>query len=422
MNEPAFWNELGKIYLRLDAIDDAVVAFSRAVDVDNPQEVHFRNLALAYFKRGENLEAISSYLKFIYLTSSREEKIAAWNQVGDTYRRMDDYENAISAYKKAAELSHSGIEPAGRRTPTPGGLLDLPLGDAQESRDAPPEQPPALLPDPVGPTPTVSKTPVPATGPAAEPAPPFWEAAKPGPTGPVSVGQPGLAGQLFGKSIVSVPSPTARENITPEIVDPVSGSGPRQDLAEMRRLAHERATYRKLTQISPNDDLAWQGLGRSCRDLGFYDDAVSAFQQAITLMPHDEGYLYDLGLVYVAQKRYEEAVDAFLKVIELNPGYALAHCALAGCYRRLGRNAGADEHMQIARPMMDLEKEYNRACFEAMCGHVDAAIALLRIALESKQITMAWVTSDPDLEFVREDPRFRALVADYAPALEKEWS
>ena len=59
---------------------------------------------------------------------------------------------------------------------------------------------------------------------------------------------------------------------------------------------------------------------------------------------------------------------------------------------------------------MEDENEYNRACFEAISGNADEAIKLLAIAIENEQTTQDWITVDPDLDFIREDERFQALL------------
>ncbi len=107
---------------------------------------------------------------------------------------------------------------------------------------------------------------------------------------------------------------------------------------------------------------------------------------------------------------YDKAIQALQDVIALNPNYVLAHCALAAYYRRLGKEAEAQEHIAIARPSMEYEKEYNRACFESISGNTDLAFALLETALEKEQIQTAMLRSDPDLDFIRSDPRFVALL------------
>jgi tetratricopeptide (TPR) repeat protein len=177
-----------------------------------------------------------------------------------------------------------------------------------------------------------------------------------------------------------------------------------------RELLDGIENYRKITAMAPNNDKAWDTLGKLLKDAGKYSEAVSAFENAISLCPQKDLYHYHLGLVYAAQKRHEDAISSFQKVIDLNPGYTLAHCALAGSFRRLGKETEAEQHIKVALPRLNAETEYNRACFEAICGNTDQAIELLRLALEKKQTSPDWVRGDPDLDFIREDPRFKALV------------
>jgi ParB family chromosome partitioning protein len=171
------------------------------------------------------------------------------------------------------------------------------------------------------------------------------------------------------------------------------------------------AAYKKVTEINPNNDRAWDALGNFFSTLGRYAEAITAFEQAISLDPDKEVYHYHLGLVFAAQKHYDEAISAFQRAVELNPDYTFAHCALAGYYRKLGQETEAQKHITIALPRMRGEKEYNRACFEAICGNIDQSIELLKIALEKKQTPLDWIFRDPDLDSIRDDPRFKALVA-----------
>jgi hypothetical protein len=77
---------------------------------------------------------------------------------------------------------------------------------------------------------------------------------------------------------------------------------------------------------------------------------------------------------------------------------------------RLGREAEAQAQIEIARKLIDKESEYNRACFEAICGNHDEALRLLKIALEKKLSSPDWARQDPDFERLRSDPRFQELV------------
>jgi len=168
--------------------------------------------------------------------------------------------------------------------------------------------------------------------------------------------------------------------------------------------------YERTTGESPNNDRAWSKLGILYKEKKLYDKAVHAFEQASAVDPSNPDYHYQLGTVYTAQKNYDDASLAYERVIELNPENMLAHCALAASYRHLGKVEKAEEHVDIARPSMKDENEYNRACFEAISGNVDEAISLLTIAIENEQTTQEWIKFDPDLDFIREDERFQALL------------
>ncbi len=59
---------------------------------------------------------------------------------------------------------------------------------------------------------------------------------------------------------------------------------------------------------------------------------------------------------------------------------------------------------------MAKKDEYSRACFESICGNVEQALALLKVAIEIKPSRRDLARRDPDFDFIREDPRFKALV------------
>jgi tetratricopeptide (TPR) repeat protein len=143
---------------------------------------------------------------------------------------------------------------------------------------------------------------------------------------------------------------------------------------------------------------------------GLHSEAIKAFEQAIGLSPCKEAYHFHLGMALACQMHYDQAIQALQESLTLNPNFVLAHCALAANYRRIGNDAAVQEHIAIARPSMETEKEYNRACFESISGDADQAFALLETALEKEQCQTAMLRSDPDLDFIRNDERFEAIL------------
>jgi tetratricopeptide (TPR) repeat protein len=55
---------------------------------------------------------------------------------------------------------------------------------------------------------------------------------------------------------------------------------------------------------------------------------------------------------------------------------------------------------------------YNLACYEALAGRADDALAHLSRAVELEPKVRAWARDDADLASVRDDPRFAGLVAE----------
>jgi len=183
-----------------------------------------------------------------------------------------------------------------------------------------------------------------------------------------------------------------------------------QPSLDLKMLEKDIAAYRRVTELNPKNDRAWDTLGNMFEKVGLHDEAIAAFEQAIALCPLKEAYHYHLGIAHAYQMHFDRAIQALQRVVELNPDYVLAHCALAGYYRKLGMEAEAQEHIKKARPSMVNESEYNQACFESISGNADRAFSLLEIALEKEQFQPAMVRTDPDLDFIRTDPRFETLI------------
>lgn len=98
------WNELGNVYFKSNSYDDAIAAYSKAIELDRHFAWPYSNLALAYVQKGRLAEAILLYQRGIELFTSDKDKAVTWNRLGNVYRRMNDYDNAILSYQTADEL------------------------------------------------------------------------------------------------------------------------------------------------------------------------------------------------------------------------------------------------------------------------------------------------------------------------------
>ena len=67
------------------------------------------NLALSLVFQGKYQEATHYYQKSIPLFQQDKDKAVVWNRLGDVYRKLNDYDSAISAYQTAIKLTNEPI-------------------------------------------------------------------------------------------------------------------------------------------------------------------------------------------------------------------------------------------------------------------------------------------------------------------------
>jgi len=198
--------------------------------------------------------------------------------------------------------------------------------------------------------------------------------------------------------------------LDPKLAQPHHGLG--IVYGDLGRYDEAIAAYQRAIELDPNFAAPHNNLGNVYYQLGRYDEAIAAYQRAIELDPKLAQPHHGLGNVYYQLGRYDEAIAEYQRASELDPKIATVHSSLAACYRKLGNQAKYAEQIKIARDVMATENEYNRACLEAICGNVDEALALLKVALEKKPSRLELARRDPDFEFIRDDPRFKALVGE----------
>ena len=175
---------------------------------------------------------------------------------------------------------------------------------------------------------------------------------------------------------------------------------------------HEEAiaAFQQAVALDEKHATPWNSLGLVYRDQGRPEEAIAAFQRAIALDENSTSPWNSLGNLYTQQGELTLALEAFRRAAVLAPERGLNQACLAGILRRLGRQDEATEQEHLARPLMAQENEYNRACFEAVCGNAEEALRLLQVAMEKRQTSREWAAQDPDLESLHGDPRFARLV------------
>jgi TolB-like protein/Tfp pilus assembly protein PilF len=186
-----------------------------------------------------------------------------------------------------------------------------------------------------------------------------------------------------------------------------------------------------------------------------HDDAEKEFIEALRLNPdgYDENYFF--GRLRFEQKRWTDVIPLWEKAIETDPTDFQCACLVITCYREIGASAEKKREVQeravervtkyVARHpatarayylgsgalfelgrreealkwvdrALQLEPNdggvhYNLACTLAVGGERERAIDHVERAVDLGFVGISWLSVDPDLESVRDDPRFKAAVA-----------
>jgi tetratricopeptide (TPR) repeat protein len=115
----------------------------------------------------------------------------------------------------------------------------------------------------------------------------------------------------------------------------------------------------------------WVGhvnLGDALLQQGRLPDAITHFQQAMTIDPDDDEAHYYLGLALFQEGHVSEAVAQFQKTLEINPNLAQAHAHLGLALLQQGRANEAVAQFQAAVQLKagDPEMQQNLARARAM--------------------------------------------------------
>jgi superkiller protein 3 len=225
------WIEQGNTCFNRGAFEDAIKAYNKAIQLDPLFGVPYSNLALTYLTQGHFAEAVLLFRKSIDLLHSDADKAISWNGLGNAYRCMNDYSNAVPAYQKAAELDP---QTAGIRERAEDFQVAQPPRDAQGWNDL---------------------------------------------------------GELFAKT----GSADEAINAFQQAIELEPGAGQSYSnlahtLASQNKYEQAIPFYQKSIDLLPDNKekaTAWNRLGNVYRKLNDYDNAIKAYQKAVVLA--DEG-------------------------------------------------------------------------------------------------------------------------------------
>jgi serine/threonine protein kinase/Tfp pilus assembly protein PilF len=161
----------------------------------------------------------------------------------------------------------------------------------------------------------------------------------------------------------------------------------------------------------------WYAMGLMAE--GRFEDAIKMFERASMLRPEDYQSAHFTGQAYKSLGKHEDkelhlrrGLQLMEGSLELNPDDARAANLAAGVYASLGEEEPA---IRFAERSLAIDPEdpmllYNVACMYSGIGRHEQAISCLERAVDKGFGHREWIDNDPDLDPIRHNPRYQAIV------------
>jgi len=199
--------------------------------------------------------------------------------------------------------------------------------------------------------------------------------------------------------------------------------------------------------LNPSYARAHQYRSAVLTTMGRFDEAVASARRAQELDPLSATESTTLGVRLYYAGKYQDAIGQFEQALAAHPDFPVAHWGLGETYRQMGRHADAVRELQAAAERAD-QSPYMRAWLAhalAAAGRRDEAdairrdltaeaserfvapflFALMASGFGEKEATLDWLTKvrasksgwipfipvEPELAWLRNDPRFQQLSA-----------
>jgi len=186
-----------------------------------------------------------------------------------------------------------------------------------------------------------------------------------------------------------------------------------------KRFEEAESEFEEAMKLDPKLFEAAYWYGRALEAEGRFQEAAKMYERAQVLRPEDYQAPSMLAQAYRALGMTDESNAADRRAIrlmhdrlELNPSDARAANLLAATYATMGETDKAVDYADrsLAIDPDDAMLLYNVCCTYTLLGRYDDAIGCLERAVDKGFGHREWIDHDPDLEPIRNNPRYQAIM------------
>jgi tetratricopeptide (TPR) repeat protein len=174
---------------------------------------------------------------------------------------------------------------------------------------------------------------------------------------------------------------------------------------EIRQIDAEIGSY-------PNLSSSWVKLGKVYGDLELYDDCYAAIQKARGFAPLEAEPEYWLGYYLMEEGRPKHAAAAFERAVQKDSTKVEYRLELADAQIMTGEIDKASTNLEkvVELGSKDPRALYNLACIKTRGGNAEAGLRYLGEAVDNGYANRDAFMTDPDLDLLRSDPRFKQIL------------
>lgn len=186
-----------------------------------------------------------------------------------------------------------------------------------------------------------------------------------------------------------------------------------------RDLEGSETRLKRAIELDPVHYDARYIYGRVCFSMNRPTDAALHFREACAIVPEAYDSWYLLGMCYrrtgetaKARRADVECIEAVKKRVRSHPDDTRAWTMGASVLAELGEPESASDWVSRALAIDADEPiiQYNAACVFTKLRRLDDAFASLSEALTKLGISRDWAVNDPDLDPLRDDPRYDSIL------------